>query len=171
MKKKTDLKYDDLIKVALKCGAKEAKIIDAKTVSTAAWVRIKCHYGCDGYGSSWCCPPHSPEPEETQKIIDCYSKAILIHNKKSGSITKIASKLEREVFLLGYYKAFALGSGPCSLCKECAEEGCRNAEIARPSMESCGIDVFETAHRNGYPIEVVKNYKCPENYYGLVLIE
>jgi len=38
-------------------------------------------------------------------------------------------------------------------------------------MEACGIDVYATARAAGYPIEVVKNRKCEENYYGIVLIE
>jgi hypothetical protein len=38
-------------------------------------------------------------------------------------------------------------------------------------MESCGIDVFATARGNGFPIEVVKDFKSAQNYYGVVLIE
>ena len=38
-------------------------------------------------------------------------------------------------------------------------------------MEACGIDVFATARANGFPIEVVKDESCEDNYYGLVLIE
>ena len=38
-------------------------------------------------------------------------------------------------------------------------------------MEACGIDVFRTARAAGFPIEVVKDYKCRQNYYGLLLLE
>jgi len=79
-------------------------------------------------------------------------------------------KLERGAFLAGWYKSLALGAGPCSLCKECDFEQCRN-EDARPSMEACGIDVFATARANGFPIEVLKDRSSPENCYGLLLIE
>lgn len=68
-------------------------------------------------------------------------------------------------------KAFGFGAGPCWTCKECEGARCRHPESTRPSMESCGIDVFATARASGFPIEVVKNRKCDENYYGLVLIE
>jgi hypothetical protein len=37
-------------------------------------------------------------------------------------------------------------------------------------MESCGIDVYATVRANDFPIEVVKNRACEQNYYGLVLI-
>jgi hypothetical protein len=38
-------------------------------------------------------------------------------------------------------------------------------------MEACGIDVFATARANGFPIEVVRDYSCEQNRYGVVLIE
>jgi hypothetical protein len=38
-------------------------------------------------------------------------------------------------------------------------------------MEACGIDVFATARANGFPIEVLTDRSCPENCYGLLLIE
>jgi predicted metal-binding protein len=164
-------KYGSFIIKAVELGAAEAKIIDAATVATAPWVRLKCQFGCGGYNSSYCCPPHSPTPEETRRVIDCYGKALLIHNSGIGGITKIIVKLEREIFLAGYYKALGFGAGPCHICKTCPEEGCKHPEKARPSMEACGIDVYATARGNGFPIEVVRDGKSPENYYGLVLIE
>ncbi len=164
-------RYDRFIKKAVELGAEEAKIIDAGTIITAPWVRLKCRFGCGGYNSSYCCPPNSPTPDETQAVLACYRKAILIHCKGHVSVTKIVVTLERIVFLSGYYKALAFGAGPCSLCKTCPDEGCRHPEKARPSMESCGIDVYATARSNGYPIVVVKDRKSDENYYGVVLID
>jgi hypothetical protein len=38
-------------------------------------------------------------------------------------------------------------------------------------MEACGIDVYLTARTAGYPIEVVQDPGCPENYYALLLLE
>jgi hypothetical protein len=42
---------------------------DLKPISTgivvADWVRLKCRYGCLGYGSHFCCPPFAPSPQET----------------------------------------------------------------------------------------------------------
>jgi predicted metal-binding protein len=163
--------YEIFLKKAADLGAEEAKVIDAGTIVTAPWVRLKCQFGCSGYNSTYCCPPHTPTPEETRKVIDCYKKAVLVHGTGLGSITKIIVKLEREIFLSGYYKALGFGAGPCYLCKECPEEGCKHPEKARPSMESCGIDVYATARLNGFPIKVVINHKSEVNYYGVVLIE
>jgi predicted metal-binding protein len=152
-------------------GAIEATVIKASSVVTAGWVRLKCQYGCDGYGSSLCCPPNTPTPEETRKVIDGYETALLAHFGMNGGVTKAMVTLERETFLQGYYRAFAFGAGPCMLCKFCPKEGCKHPDRARPSMEACGIDVFATARGNGYPIHVVLNKDCEQNLYGLLLVE
>lgn len=55
-------------------GIEEAKIIDPGSVVTAEWVRLKCQYGCPGFGESLCCPPRSPTPDITRKVIDSYQK-------------------------------------------------------------------------------------------------
>jgi predicted metal-binding protein len=156
---------------ARKLGADDAHLIDAASIVTAAWVRLKCQFGCEGYDAGYCCPPHTPTHAQTQAVIDCYRRGILIHCTKLGQPTPIVTQLEREIFLAGFYKAFGFGAGPCSLCSECPPEGCRHRERARPSLEACGIDVYATAHANGLPIEVVKNRACPQHYYGLILID
>jgi len=159
------------IRHARELGALEAKLIEASSVVTAPWVRFKCRYGCDGYDSSLCCPPHTPTYLETREVISSYQRAILIHCKEVGSPGAIVCDLERRIFLAGFYKVFAFGSTPCQLCAKCNDRQCIHTEQARPSMEACGIDVYATVRTNGYPIEVVKDYSDDANYYGLVLIE
>lgn len=157
---------------ALAMGARHAKGVSPQKVFTAPWVRLKCQYGCDGYGSSLRCPPHSPTPEATRKVLDCYSRAILIHGDETTDITRIVTDLEREAFLGGFYKAFGFACGPCLLCDKCAfDKGCRHPERARPAMEASGIDVFRTARAAGLPIDVVTGQDCEQNYYGLLLLE
>ena len=85
--------------------------------------------------------------------------------------TKIINTLESYIFLAGYYKAFALSGGHCKFCPECTLKDCRNPKIARPSMESCGIDVYRTVKNNGYPIEVLTDMSDTMNIFCLVLIE
>jgi len=64
-----------------------------------------------------------------------------------------------------------MGAGPCRLCNDCNLKGaCRHREMARPSMEACGIDVFTTARNNGFKIETLDSTRCRANYFGLVLI-
>jgi predicted metal-binding protein len=167
--------YDRFVKKAVDLGADDATIIDTGTIVTGPWVRWKCRYGCDGYDSSLCCPPHTPDYRETREMVDSYEKALLVHVtddiKRSTDLTVIVARLERDIFLAGYYKAFALGAGPCSLCAECPKGVCRHPAKARPSMESCGIDVFQTARNNGYTIKVLKGHSCRMNRFGVVLVE
>ena len=152
-------------------GAKDAKIVPASSVKTAAWVRLKCQFGCGGYGEHLTCPPYSPTPDQTAAALACYTRCLLLHGDEWTDIQEIVSALEREIFLDGYHKAFGMGSGPCSECASCPKQGCRHPERARPAMEACGIDVFATARANGFPIEVLRSTVCGGNYYGLVLVE
>ena len=152
-------------------GAVRAKVIPAKDVVTGEWVRWKCQFGCGGFGSCLVCPPHTPTPEQTRRMIDGYKHAVLFEAGR-GDPKVIALKLEREVFLSGYYKALGLGAGPCRLCGTCAmEQGCRHAQQARPAMEACGIDVYATARKQGFEIEVVRTHKDRQHYFGIVLID
>ena len=162
---------------ALELGFDGAKVIEPRSIVTAEWVRLKCQYGCTGYGMSLCCPPHTPTPDITRRVVDAYEKAILLHRKlntgeKSKDLTLRAVRLERDIFLDGYYKAWSMGSGPCRLCKTCDPSGfCQHGFDARPSMEACGIDVFKTARDNGFPIQVVRSHSEERNGYGIILVE
>ena len=158
-------------------GVDGAKVINPRSVVTAEWVRMKCQFGCSGFRMSLCCPPHTPTPDVTRKVINSYQKAILLHRRlpkgeKTKSFNETIVNLEIKIFLDGYYKAWSMGSGPCRLCKECdLATSCRHGFEARPSMEACGIDVFKTARDNGFPIEVVRTHDEERNIFGLILVE
>jgi len=151
-------------------GAKGAKIVPAASVKTAAWVRMKCRFGCGGYGGCLTCPPYSPTPEETARVLSEYTWAVLIETEREGR-RELAADLEREIFLDGCYKAFAMASGPCGLCKVCdVDNVCPHNDRARPAMEACGIDVFETVRRNGFEIDVLTDTCQEGNFFCMVLI-
>jgi predicted metal-binding protein len=159
--------------VQAKDRVKKAVIIKPGDVETAGWVKLKCQFGCGGYGQCLVCPPHTPDSYRMRQVLDEYKRGILIHFSQYADVKAAIVELEREIFLLGAWKAFGLGAGPCSLCKECVltAGGCRNPEQARPAMEACGIDVFSTAHKAGFDISVVRTeHECP-NYFGLLLVD
>lgn len=167
---------------AIEAGGTDAKVTSPKTVVTAPWVRFKCLYGCP-YGHRYSCPPHTPTPEETRKTLDSYDRVILFHleapyakerGRKTMAYFDELVKLEGELFKDGYYKAFALLAGPCVLCKECGiVEGipCRLPAKTRPSMESCGIDVFQTARNNGFSIQTLRERSETQNLFCLMLVD
>lgn len=157
---------------ALRKGADDARVIKASTVKCAAWVRVKCQFGCGGYNKRLTCPPFTPTPEQMAAVVACYKRAILIHGRDPESVNRVIPGLEREVFLAGHYKALGLGSGPCHHCSRCNTGArCVHPYLARPSMEACGIDVYATARANGFGIEVVRGYSQQGDYYGLVLVD
>ncbi|MCC6446966.1 MAG: DUF2284 domain-containing protein [Armatimonadetes bacterium] len=162
---------DRYLSRACDLGAVDARQVAPSSVVTGAWVRMKCQYGCGGYGSSLCCPPHTPAPEQTRQVLDEYTKAVLVRCRTGDEAHRVISVLEREVFLDGFYKAFGLGSGPCRLCADCGRERCAHPAEARPSMEACGVDVFATARNAGFPIRVLTSHDCEQDCYGLVLVE
>lgn len=167
---------------ALKGGATSVKPIQPSSVITAPWVRLKCQFGCAGYDQSYCCPPHTPTPEETRKVLDAYNRALLFHIETLSSKGRERRKrflqmlidLEGEMFKDGYYKALVLLAGPCDVCRQCAKfagDACNDRYRARPSMEACGIDVFQTARNNGFHIETLRDEKASRNNFCLMLVD
>jgi predicted metal-binding protein len=181
MKKKDLEKYCAYI---LENGATSVKPIQPSSVVTAPWVRWKCQFGCGGYGYSYCCPPHTPTFEETKKVLDSYHRAMLFHIETSSFTPgreQLLKKyrhslinLEGEMFKDGYYKAFVFLAGPCDVCRVCGkvtDVPCDRRDRARPSMEACSIDVFQTARNNGFHIEPLRNETEPRNTFCLMLVD
>ena len=174
-------KLEIYVKRAMLRGISKAKIIDVRKVVVGNWVRMKCQFGCGGYGECLTCPPCLPTPEFTKKMLDEYSQGLLMQienilpaaeEKVFKKLRKTVAELEREIFLDGYYKAFGLTAGPCSLCRSCdLSKPCQHPRLARPSMEACGIDVYQTAENCGFSLEVVKSRDLPCSYISLILIE
>jgi predicted metal-binding protein len=172
--KQTKLSNKELCSLAKsRSGVIDASVISPSEVVTAGGVRLKCQFGCDGYGRCLVCPPFTPTPEQMRSVLDDYRRAVLLHCSPSANVKEIAAELEREIFLAGFWKAFGLGAGPYYFCRQCPveEKQCRHAECARPAMEACRIDVFSTARKAGFTIEVVRNTRQCPNYYGLVLVD
>jgi predicted metal-binding protein len=81
-------------------------------------------------------------------------------------------ELEKKAFLAGYHKAFVFGAGHCPVCKKCPENGqCLHPDLARPSMESSGIDVYATAKNAGIRLKPVSDKWGYVKYIGLMLLE
>lgn len=169
--------------LAVERGATHAKPVHPSSVVTALWVRLKCQFGCPVYGQGYCCPPDTPPPEDTRKVLDSYNMAILFHLEAPPSperkiffrdYYKMVTDLESEMFKEGCYKALAFLGGPCRLCKTCGKmKGvpCKMGDQARPSMESTGIDVYQTARNNGFFIQTLKEHTETSNNYCLLLVD
>ncbi|MFO0753979.1 MAG: DUF2284 domain-containing protein [Thermodesulfovibrionales bacterium] len=141
-------------------------------IHVPGWTHLRCRFGCDRYGSPHC-PPHSPAPQETRELLGDYTRALLLAGEPpTKAFQRRVLRAEREAFVAGYHKAFALWAGPCSLCETCTTDGsCRNTRDSRPSMEGAGIDVFETVRRAGFALRTLGKKDDFIKYYALLLLE
>lgn len=200
----TDLqKY---VSLARTFGASDGKVIDPEELVIDERVKMKCLVPiCYRYGTSYFCPPNTPSAEYMEKVIRKYRCGILVKHEVSPKedfikpgrgqtsvlrigkhhreTMKIIAKLEIAAFNDGYYLAMGFGGGSCRgfLCKgaPCARlqgELCRFPLIARPSMESVGIDAFNIASKVGWEVYPIgpkdvdpKQIPCALSI-GLVLI-
>jgi predicted metal-binding protein len=159
--------------IAISEGFRRAVPIPTKKIATAPWVRLKCRYGCEEFGKNLQCPPNGRDDLETERLVRSYKWALLLEGAPPGrQFHQRLLCLERRAFLSGLHKAFVLGAGPCTVCSNCPGEGaCNRSDLARPSMEASGIDVFQTAKEAGLYLAPVKERGQYVKYIGLLLLE
>lgn len=172
---------EDLFK---KHGFSDFKWVSGKNIKVSQWVRFKCIYGCNSYGKKSTCPPNVPTVSECERFFSEYESAVIVHFKRENedkqdlaswckAINIELSKIEKDIFLAGFYKAFAIFVDECNLCVDCVSERseCRNKKIARPCTEALAVDVYGTVTSIGYPIKVINGENDIMNRYAIVLIK
>jgi predicted metal-binding protein len=165
-------------------GFPDFKWIVPRDIVVAQWVRFRCMFGCPNYGKRGTCPPNLPPINECRQMISEYSQAVVFHIEKrleavkeyrawSKEVVSNLTKLEREVFLAGYYKTLLVPFDACMICDTCSggRTECKNPKLARPGADAMGIDVYATVRSAGYPIQVLKGYEETMNRYAFLLIE
>lgn len=175
---------DDIEQLVTEAGFPDHRLIAGSDVIVGQWVRLKCTYTCEEYGRLACCPPSAPSVATCREFFQEYERVLVIHLQKAGDGDQEISRwkrelnaklleLERTLFLAGFYKAMVLFAGSCSLCTECASTGpdCHKPGSRRPTPEALGVDVFATARKLGYPIEVLTDRSQVMNRYAFLLVE
>lgn len=171
-------------KLAAKFGAEECKWTSGSEVQVRQWVRFKCMFGCETYGKKGGCPPAVPSVPECRTLFSEYEDILVMRLSTKLEIPKDRAawchkknarllKLEREVFLSGYHKAFLLKMDECRMCKECAATrvDCKKPKLARPSPEALAVDVFNTVRSLGFPIQVLSEHDQTMNRYAFLLVD
>lgn len=174
----------EIEKIFVTFGCKDFKWMKPADIVVAQWVRMKCTYGCPNYGKSLSCPPNTPSIAECREFFSEYDQSVLFHFSKtvakpedrhpwSKEVNDKLLKIERQVFLSGYHKAFALLMNECSICSQCAavKDQCKQPESVRPVPESMGVDLFATARGCGYPIKVLEDHSQQMNRYALLMVK
>lgn len=154
-------------------GFFEVVPFDPSQVVMAPFARNKCSFGCRSGDKKHCAQNHEMSWDETQKMIQSYSKALLLKGEPpTDDFQRKALQAEIKAFKAGYYKAFVFWAGPCSICPDCnLDEPCKNRAHTRPSMEGSGIDVFATVQNAGYTLKTLKERGEVIKYFALLLLE
>ncbi len=166
-----------------KNGFSDYRWIAPEEIVVAQWVRMKCMFGCGEYGRTAACPPNTPSVAECRRFFRDYSKAVIFHFEKkvrkpedrftwTWKMNLRLLKLEKEVFLSGFERAFLIFMDSCNICAECAarREKCKEPKMARPAPEALAVDVYSTVRKVGYPIQVLSDFSQAMNRYAFLLI-
>ena len=158
--------------------------LDPAEIVVSQWVRMKCQFGCPHYGKAAACPPNTPDVEECRRFFTEYRHALLFHFETAASETQARHAwsartnralvaLERDVFLAGFPKAFALFTDACHLCEGCVPQRseCREPALARPSATGMAVDVFGTARSQGFAIKVATEPTAPVDYFAFLMVD
>lgn len=197
MTKKISLFLGELKKSAIGLGADDAREISTGIISIQDEIVELCKEPlCESYGESFNCPPHTITPVEFRESIRDYQKAlifkidvdleILLSDRRFEAfrtIYEIAAQLEALSLNAGYFlsKGYAAGSCKPVFCSEyeCQAlidgSSCRYPDLARPSMEALGINVFKLVKDVGWDINRITSESKPGSVQsgllaGLVLV-
>ena len=89
-----------LEKLFKELGFQDFRWLNPKDIKVAHWVRMKCQFGCDAYGTKACCPPNMPSKVECEEFFSvvyslnnarisyvvCYSAAVSVGCRRIGRI-------------------------------------------------------------------------------------
>jgi predicted metal-binding protein len=180
-----------LKKDALAMGSDDAKIISTDIISIQDEIIEICREPlCEGFGTSINCPPHAMKPARFREEIRQYPNAlvfktgvdpeILLSKERYAAFRKIyeiAARLETLCTDAGYSRSKGLAAGSCKpvFCPdyECQAlidgNSCRYNDLARPSMEALGINVFKLIEDVGWEIHRLTRVSDPASVPGGVL--
>lgn len=161
----------------------EAHVLNVSCIPVENRTRLKCAYGCRGYGKRLSCPPHVMPVDEFRQILKEYSTAILLIEEfdttgivdiikawsgiRKGSFHKMFD-LEYYSFREGFTFAQLLRPGACNECEACAGE-CVKPDRRRFPPEAVGINLEKVLNMAGSELRFCDpdRVKC----VGILLLE
>lgn len=177
------MNHDELVQVAIRCGADKAAVIARDHFVLNESFRDMCKANsCGQYNRCWACPPSAGEigdliaeamgydfgllyqtisPLEDSYDIEGMADARIRHDKVTYAIQAALKDLPEPKLLLS--------CGGCKLCERCAKldsEPCRHPEKVIRGMEVYGFNVYETVQGTG-----MKYINGPDTvtYFGILL--
>lgn len=175
---------NELLQLTLDCGAAKAAIIEQSQIVLSAEFRAACERNqCGLYGRCWMCPPDVGEIEALMARIRAFPGGVLYQTigelEDSFDIegmteagrrhAQVSQRIQRA--LPEGLRTLHLTCGGCRMCETCAKasgEPCRFPDRALPSVESYGVDVYNTTRTTA-----LKYINGPDTvtYFGLLLFE
>ena len=172
-----------LIDIALDAGANKATVIPGESIVLNASFRDICKSNsCGLYGRCWMCPPDVGDIEILMAEVRKYSRGLLYQTispiEDSYDIEGMQEAAKHHVYVGQRLEAFLmlqlgkhlhLSCGGCRVCERCAKQDglpCRDPERAMASMESYGIDVYNTCRPT--KLKYI-NGQNTVTYFGIVL--
>ena len=156
--------FEKLEQKALGAGFTYAARLDCDTLELRQEVRDMCGANtCGMYGKNLACPPSCGTLEECGKRVEGYREGLIVQTvgdiedsmdfegmmeteeRHKEQFYKLAETIREE-----FPGMLPLGSGCCTICKNCAGPGndCRFPEKRISSLEAFGIVVSDLCSRN-----------------------
>ena len=175
----------ELVSLALEAGATKATLISREQIVLSAEFREICQRNsCGAYGRCWMCPPDVGEIEPLMARVRQYPRAVLYQTigqledsydiegmgAAAAEHVRVSQRLQARLAPLVGPGLLHLSCGGCHLCETCAKQEnqpCRHPEQALPSMESYGVNVYETAKDTGLQY---CNGQNTVTYFGMALL-
>lgn len=156
--------YHQLETIAKESGFSAWAPLDVATIQLKPEVREMCAANtCGMYAKRWSCPPGCGTLEELRGRIDGYTRGILVQSvgdvedgfdfeammEIEAEHKERFSQMQRTLLEFGN-RILAIGSGCCTLCRECTYPGepCRFPEKQVASMEAYGMLVLDICKAN-----------------------
>jgi len=175
---------EKLIQIALDCGATKAVVIGQDDIVLNASFRAMCEANsCGVYGRCYTCPPDVGPIDELMARVRGYEKGLFYQlispledsydiegmAEAKKNLVRLSQRLLDELKPILGEDALHLSGGGCGLCEVCGKitnEPCRHPDRALASLESCGMDVYQTTKKT--PMKYI-NGANTVTYFGMVL--
>ena len=174
---------DTIVKIALKCGAKNAQYLPGSAVITDPVFRKICEgNACGKFNRCYMCPPDIGPVETLMAEVKKYPHAVLYQTigtledsfdfegmMEAGKNHNLCSQAIRRELADILPNHLHLTGGGCHLCERCAkldDMPCRHPDEALTSLEGCGIDVYRTSQATN--LKYI-NGADTVTYFGIIL--
>lgn len=156
------MRDEAMIEAAIACGAAKAQVIPLSQVATSAEFRKVCQSnGCGNYGRCWMCPPSVGDIEDLMARLHAYDQGLLYQTiariedsfdiegmlRAGDEHAQVSQRIQAALASRLAGPCLHLTCGGCRLCEVCAkrdDQPCRHPDRALPSLESYGVDVYQT---------------------------